>query len=304
MDNNLKAFTISITDVELFKKCCGISTGLHENKILNLEISNGKIKSTTANAVDSCYKHWVLDIEKIGDVTSSDPLLTPIKCSIYNGGDFSSKILTQLNQKGVTGTITFYYDSLLNDVKQIEVIASSTEKKKKIFSFKFKTSDVSLIYTEFDEETIEMFFSTKTSATLLYEFKLLSDDLKRLRLLLNLDVKDDTQNNHIAIKFNQDANQISLTDEITDFVLSEDATLHQAIHDDLLTKDFNIDKKVFKEIDTSTYIVQLREIEGSIFMVLFNETEKVYYVTAIPLLEAIQSTISYQDVLNDQGKFG
>lgn len=299
----LSSFSIILSNVKLLQTCLSISSSLHGNGVINLTIDNDKITSTTANAIDSCYKHWELSIDQIGTIKDKAVLEKPIKCSIFKGSDFSNKILNQLIQKDVISVMTFYYDNINFNVKQIEITCISTKTRKKVFSFKFNTSDVALIFTEFDDETIEFFFSDKSSAKEIYEFKLMKDDVKTLRSMMNLNVHDDSQNNYISIKFDKSSEQIILTDEITDFRLSEDSLI-KAIPDEISELKFDISKTVFKEIDNANLIVKIKEFEGSKFISVISTNPEINYITTIPLLEEIQSSISYEDILKDQGKFG
>lgn len=296
----LKTYTIELENVKLFQYCLNISSSLHGNGVINLSIQNDGILSTTSNAMDSCYKHWFLPLANFAKVPQNI-LTEPIKCSIFKGNDFIKKILPQLVQKDVTSSITFHYDEILSSVKQISIVCTSTITKKKVFTFKFNTSDVSLLFTEFDDETIEFFFSDKSPSKLLYQFELLSTDLTKLRSMLNLNVHDDTQNSFISIKFDTEEKQISFTDEITDFRLSQEFEFTDE-QKELTT--FNIDKTIFKTIDNETFVVQLREYEDTKLISLTSKNEMIVYITVIPLLEDIKSTISYTDILNDTGKFG
>jgi hypothetical protein len=252
---------------------------------------------------DSCYKHWKLPLEKLGTIEDVLVDLKPIKCSIYKGSDFISKILSKLDIKDTASSLTLHYDPILGNVKQLEVVCMSTINKKKIFSFKFNTSDVSLIYVEFDNETIQFFFSENSIANELMKFKLSSSDLKTLRSMLHINIHDDTQNNFISIKYDSLTKQIIFTDEITDFRLSDDSIISEILETSA-NRSFDIDKSVFKEIDDSSYLVKVREYEGTSFVTLFDIDNETTFVTTIPLLETISSTISYEDVLKDKGTFG
>jgi hypothetical protein len=297
----LKTFTIQFSSLSLFKACMTISHTLHSSGIINLEIHQDKIISTTSTSSDSCYKHWVLGLDKFGK--TSDELASPIKCSIFAASDFTRKILPALEQKDTTSYITFLYDELLNVVKQIEV-SSINSKGKKIFSMKFVTSDVSLVYTDFDDETIDFFFNENCEIpTTVYEFNLYKDDIKKMKSLLNLNIRDDAQNTYLSIRFDNSSNQIVFTDEITKFCLIDESII-QSITEDVCKKTFDIDKAVFKLVDDINYKVKILEYEGSSFICFHHINEAIKYVTTIPLLENVNTSITYDDILKDKGTFG
>jgi Mg2+ and Co2+ transporter CorA len=118
-----------------------------------------------------------------------------------------------------------------------------------------------------------------------------------------LNIRDDAQNTYLSIKFDNADNQIIFTDEITKFCLIDESII-QPITEDVCKKTFDIDKTVFKLVDDINYKVKILEYEGSSFICFHHINESIKYVTTIPLLENVNTSITYDDILKDKGSFG
>lgn len=295
---NLKTYTIYFTDISKLKECFLVSAELSENSIINFSINKEGLFGIAKNETDSCYKTWKIDFDGKTFMKKSDPE-EELKCSIFKGKDFISKVLNHFDKSGHLTSITFSYDELSGSVKMFKTELMNIETKKVSLKFNIVTANTNIHFDEFDEELISMLFnSDDENVKIVKKFLLSSEELKDLKSYINYQTNDELQENFISFKFKEDGT-LFVTDNV--FQINYNDKGIESFDDKSRSLDFQ--KILFKTISIRNSVeVIVKDFDGNSVMTFININDENAR-TSFLLLKQLDMSQNYEDIFNDTSTF-
>ena len=275
----MKIFKLENVSLDMLKTLFEIMSKVNKtDDTINFMLSNSSMSAINSNQAESVFKRWVIKHNKIASGVSGE-LMGEIKVSIFNGKDFSKKILGFFGQMA---NIEFYHDG--KDVMKI-VLKKLDKDGKVMLNISCACADTSISFNEYPQDSIEILFGLGSDYSPKTSFMLIKEDILNIIKLSALNSNSEEQKKYVKIY--SENGSIKATDNAFDVVLGDDVFG--------LNTEIEIDKSILPLIDGGDYKVELTEHDDLKFIILTLNSDKVDNKITINLLSDISTDVQWDE---------
>lgn len=268
---------VKLTNVktDVLKKYFKISSSIVNKEILNFSFDKNNVFGIANNETDAIYKKWNVPLTDICDTNTE--FTQTIKCSIFKGDEFISKILTYFGQ---TANMHFHH---VNGSTNKIVLEKADENGKVILSITIVCAPVQTSFVEYDESLLNHIFTT-SEETKIASFTLSESELSEVSKLSKLGTNPEIKTNYISL-YTDERGALKATDKCFDLELH--------ISENPLPEVLEIDKSLWSVIESDKYNVNVHNVDGNKFIICKSQTSDV--TITILLLSDVDSSVDFDD---------
>lgn len=284
---NQQVITLHDVKLDVLKNLFQIVATLNKsNDTICFQISQNSISASNKNLAESVIKYWNIEPLKLAEKADNLPL-QPVNVSIFNGQDFSKKVLAYFGQ---LATIEILHNGIS---AQKITLKKFTKEGKLLLKIDVVCGKNEIAYFGFNEQQLDIAFANKEEFQKTTVFELQKEDIVNLKKLITLKTNPEIQKRYV--KFYSDGTSIRATDDVFDIVVCDDAN-------NLSNRTIEVDKLSILLIEPSLYTCELAIVQSFSLLILNDVTEVCSKHISINLLSTVDTSTNWEDYTNfDEG---
>lgn len=287
MNQQNQVITLHDVKLDVLKQLFQIVATLNRsNDTICFQISQNQITASNKNLAESVIKYWNINPLKLAEKTDN-LTITPVNVSIFNGQEFSKKVLAYFGQ---LATIDIVHNGTS---AQKLTLKKLSKEGKLLLKIDVVCGKNEIAYFGFTEQQLDIAFANKDEFQKTKIFGLQKEDIVNLKKLITLKTNPEVQKRYV--KFYSDGTSVRATDDVFDIVICDDTY-------NMSNRTIEVDKVSIMLIEPSLYSCELAIVQQFSLFILSDVTEVCSKQISINLLSSVDSSTNWEDYTNfDEG---